>query len=127
MKKIAWSEQARADIRRLDRETAMRILTALHRFAETGEGDIKRLKGSPTNNDYAWETTVYASLKSLSRLSVSIRYGIASKPIDKAAKEIVTFVAVARRPQGVRNALHDIDIVLGFFGTAILAPGGWGL
>ena len=45
MKKIAWSDRARADVRRLDRETAMRILTALHQFAETGEGDIKKLKG----------------------------------------------------------------------------------
>ena len=45
MKKIAWSERSRADIRRLDRDTAMRIFSALHRFAETGEGDIKKLKG----------------------------------------------------------------------------------
>lgn len=45
MRKIAWSESARADIRRLDRDTAMRIFAALHRFAETGEGDIKKLKG----------------------------------------------------------------------------------
>lgn len=45
MKKIAWSERARTDIRRLDRDTAMRIFTVLHRFAETGEGDIKKLKG----------------------------------------------------------------------------------
>lgn len=45
MKKIAWSERARADIRRLDRDTAMRIFAALHRFAETGESDIKKLKG----------------------------------------------------------------------------------
>jgi hypothetical protein len=27
------------------RETAMRILTALHRFAETGEGDVKKFQG----------------------------------------------------------------------------------
>ena len=45
MKKIVWSERARADIRRLDRNTAMRIFVALHRFAETGEGDIKKLTG----------------------------------------------------------------------------------
>lgn len=45
MKKIAWSEPARADIRRLDRDTAMRILAGLHHFAETGQGDIKKLKG----------------------------------------------------------------------------------
>ena len=45
MRKIAWSERARADIRRLDRDTAMRIFAALLRFAETGEGDIKKLQG----------------------------------------------------------------------------------
>ena len=45
MKKIAWSERARADIRGLDRETAMRIFAALHRFAHSGEGDIKKLQG----------------------------------------------------------------------------------
>ena len=45
MKKILWSEAARTDIRRLDRDTAMRIFAALHRFAETGEGDIKKLQG----------------------------------------------------------------------------------
>ena len=45
MKKIVWSEPARADIRRLDRETAMRVFTALHRFSDTGSGDVRRLKG----------------------------------------------------------------------------------
>jgi mRNA interferase RelE/StbE len=43
--RIIFSELARADVRRLDRDTAMRILSALHRFAETGQGDVKRLKG----------------------------------------------------------------------------------
>ena len=45
MHKILWSEGARADVRRLDRDTAMRIFAALQRFAESGEGDIKMLKG----------------------------------------------------------------------------------
>ncbi len=45
MKKIVFTPPARADVRRIDRETAMRILTALHRFARTGEGDIKKLQG----------------------------------------------------------------------------------
>ena len=44
MRAISWSEHARLDIRRLDRDTAMRIFAALHRFAETGEGDIRKLK-----------------------------------------------------------------------------------
>jgi mRNA interferase RelE/StbE len=45
MKLIDWTTPARADVRRIDRTNAMRILTALHRFAETGEGDIKKLQG----------------------------------------------------------------------------------
>jgi mRNA interferase RelE/StbE len=45
VKAIVFSEQARSDVRRLDREIAMRILAALHRFAETGAGNVKRLQG----------------------------------------------------------------------------------
>lgn len=42
---IVWEPAARADLRRLDRDTAMRILVALTRYAEVGEGDVKRLTG----------------------------------------------------------------------------------
>jgi len=45
VKRIAWTEQARADVRGLDKAAAMRILHALHRFAESGAGDIKALQG----------------------------------------------------------------------------------
>lgn len=45
MKRIEWTEGARADVRQLDRETAMRILAALHRSAESGAGDVKALQG----------------------------------------------------------------------------------
>ena len=45
MKKILITPQARTDVRRIDRETAMRILAALDRFARTGESDIKKLQG----------------------------------------------------------------------------------
>ena len=45
MKRIEFSEQAKADIRSIPRPTAMQILTAIHRLAETGAGDIKALKG----------------------------------------------------------------------------------
>lgn len=45
MTRIAWTEQARADVRRLDRGTALRILHALHRFVESGTGEIKTLQG----------------------------------------------------------------------------------
>ena len=45
MKRIAWTEQAKEDVRGLDKATAIRILHALHRFAESGTGDIKALQG----------------------------------------------------------------------------------
>ena len=45
MKKINWSEDARADVRRIDQKMAMRIFSTIQRFAETGEGDVKELKG----------------------------------------------------------------------------------
>jgi len=46
LKKIIITPQARADVRRIDREDAMRILAALDRFARTSEGDIKKLQGN---------------------------------------------------------------------------------
>jgi mRNA-degrading endonuclease RelE of RelBE toxin-antitoxin system len=45
MRKIAWSERARRDVRQIDRATAMRIFIAIQRFAEGGEGDVKELRG----------------------------------------------------------------------------------
>ncbi len=45
MKRIVWTEPAKADVRGLDKPTAMRILSALHRFAESGTGDVKTLQG----------------------------------------------------------------------------------
>ena len=43
MKSFLWEPAARADLRKLDRETAMRILLALTRYGNTGEGDVKML------------------------------------------------------------------------------------
>lgn len=44
MKRIVWTEAAKADVRALDKPTAMRVLSALHRFAESGAGDVKALQ-----------------------------------------------------------------------------------
>ncbi|MDX2151115.1 MAG: type II toxin-antitoxin system RelE/ParE family toxin [Bryobacteraceae bacterium] len=41
---FTWEPEARADLRRLDQHTAMRVLLALSRYGQTGEGDVKRLK-----------------------------------------------------------------------------------
>lgn len=45
MKRIVWTGPAAVDVRRLDKPTAMRILSALHRFAKSGTGDVKALGG----------------------------------------------------------------------------------
>jgi mRNA interferase RelE/StbE len=50
VKQIIFTPTARADVRRIDRENAMRILTALHRFAETGEGDVLKLQGGSSQH-----------------------------------------------------------------------------
>ena len=42
-KKIAWTDQAKADVRGIDRETAIDLLHRLARFLATEEGDVKRL------------------------------------------------------------------------------------
>jgi mRNA interferase RelE/StbE len=44
VKRIVWTEVAKADVRALDKPTAMRVLSALHRFAESGAGDVKALQ-----------------------------------------------------------------------------------
>ena len=42
---IEWSGEARADVRRLDKPAAERVFDTLLRFARTGEGDVRQLKG----------------------------------------------------------------------------------
>jgi len=44
-KRFEWSPQARSDLNEIEREPAMQILMALTRYGQTGEGDIKHLRG----------------------------------------------------------------------------------
>jgi len=43
-KKIGWTEQAKADVRAIDRQTAIDLLHGLARFLATEEGNVKRLQ-----------------------------------------------------------------------------------
>lgn len=43
-KKIVWTDQAKANLRAIDHDTALRILHALARLLATGEGDVKHLQ-----------------------------------------------------------------------------------
>lgn len=42
---IEWLDDARLDVRALDRSTAMRIFEGLLHFAGTGAGDVRALHG----------------------------------------------------------------------------------
>jgi mRNA-degrading endonuclease RelE of RelBE toxin-antitoxin system len=44
-KRVIFSAEARADVRAIDRETALRLLKALARFLETDAGNVKQLEG----------------------------------------------------------------------------------
>jgi mRNA-degrading endonuclease RelE of RelBE toxin-antitoxin system len=43
--RIDWSDEARNDIRALDRSSAMFVFDGLLRYAQTGQGDVKSLQG----------------------------------------------------------------------------------
>jgi mRNA-degrading endonuclease RelE of RelBE toxin-antitoxin system len=43
--KVIFSTEARADLRAIDRETALRLLKALARFLATDAGNVKQLEG----------------------------------------------------------------------------------
>ena len=45
MKRIIFSDEARADLRAIPQHIAMNILTAIHRLAEHSSGPVKELKG----------------------------------------------------------------------------------
>jgi mRNA interferase RelE/StbE len=46
--RIEWLEEACADVRRLDRPTAMRVFEGILHFARTGAGDAVPLHGELT-------------------------------------------------------------------------------
>lgn len=44
-KRVLFTDQARADIRTIEQQTALQILKTVARFLESGEGDVRRLQG----------------------------------------------------------------------------------
>lgn len=46
--RIEWLDEAKADVRGLDRSTAMRLFECVLRFARTGVGDVTALHGDMT-------------------------------------------------------------------------------
>jgi mRNA interferase RelE/StbE len=44
--RFQWTEQAKVELRKIERQQAMNILLELTRYGATGQGDVKRLKNS---------------------------------------------------------------------------------
>ena len=44
-KRIAFTDLAKAELRAIDRQTALQILKTLARFVQSEEGNVKRLQG----------------------------------------------------------------------------------
>jgi mRNA-degrading endonuclease RelE of RelBE toxin-antitoxin system len=45
-KRVGFTDQAKADLCAIDRETALQILKTLARFVQSEEGNVKRLQGA---------------------------------------------------------------------------------
>jgi len=43
-KRIVWTKQARADLRRIDQPVALQVLKTLARYAHAGEGNVRQLQ-----------------------------------------------------------------------------------
>ena len=48
--RIDWLEEAKSDIRRLDRATAMRVFDGILHYARTGGGNVEPLHGDMTGS-----------------------------------------------------------------------------
>jgi hypothetical protein len=87
-KSVAWTDQAKADLRAIDQTTALRILHAIARYLASGEGDVKRLQdvklSSRPSCASASATTASASTTSATR-SASWPSSIAPKPTAEHA------------------------------------------
>ena len=54
---IKWSPEARADLRAIDRETAIQILHCIDRYVSNRTGDVKKLK--PPENGFRLRCSDY--------------------------------------------------------------------
>ncbi len=67
--RIEWLDDARADVRALDRSTAMRIFQGVLHFARSGSGDVGTLQGDlagafrPRLGDYRVLFTLIATVR----------------------------------------------------------------
>jgi hypothetical protein len=77
---VIWSPEGRADLRAIDRETAMQILHCVDRYLANRTGDVKKLKPPRTGFVSAVATTAYSSIRAARRLSPSPPFATVAKP-----------------------------------------------
>lgn len=82
--RIHWRDEARADVRRLDRATAMRIFEGVLHFAHTGGGDLTSLHGDLAGS-FRLRLGDYRVLFNLEQNTMSIsgirnRFGVTCHP-----------------------------------------------
>jgi plasmid stabilization system protein ParE len=44
-KRLVWTQQAKADVRAIEQQTALQVLRTLARYARSGEGNTRQLQG----------------------------------------------------------------------------------
>src|SRR5271170_4834727 len=87
---VIWSPEARADVRAIDRETAMQILHCVDRYLANHTGDVKKLKPASAS---AVATTACSSISGTRTPSTLPPFAIAAKP---TAERLIT--ALERMP-----------------------------
>ncbi len=104
IKRVIWSDEARADIRAIDRETALRLLKALARFLQTEAGNVKQLHGfEPPRYRLRVGDGASSSALSATTPSKSFTSKIAEKLIDKS-----DYFRPRRRDRQAKLILKDI-------------------
>jgi len=53
---VNWSPEARADLRAIDRETAIQILHCVDRYLSNRTGDVKKLKPPESTGTSRWSS-----------------------------------------------------------------------
>ena len=82
---VAWSPEARADLRVINRDTALQILRTVDRYLSTGAGDVKKLR--PPRDEFRSEsaTTEFSSFTKTTLRSRSCGCSIGARPIAEPA------------------------------------------
>ena len=88
-KRFEWSPQARGDLKEIEREQALQILKAFTRWGQTGEGDVKHLRGK-LSGTHRLRVAIGASgfRKRKGTSSISWQSATAAKPTDKSLRAI---------------------------------------